>query len=74
MALAAAVDNLGDGLRVIAEHIRVFLENRGADPRLDEAGGASSKMSADGFFSPGNVASFRMQMSRTTLKIRLRTA
>src|ERR1700674_2997156 len=30
---------------------------------------ASSKMSADALFSPGNVASFRMQVSRTTLKI-----
>ena len=30
----------------------------------------SAKMSADTLFSPGNVASFRMHVSRTTLKIR----
>ena len=31
-------DNFGDELRVFADDVRVFLENRGRNPRLNQAG------------------------------------
>jgi hypothetical protein len=62
-------DNLSDEFRMVAQYVRVLLENRGTDPGLNQAGVWSSKMRAERLFSPGNVASFRMQVSRTTRKV-----
>jgi hypothetical protein len=64
-----AIDDLNDEFRMIAQYIRVLLEDRRTDPRLNQVGVRGSKMSADALFSPGNVASFRMHVSRTTRKV-----
>jgi hypothetical protein len=37
-----ALDNLGNELRVVAENVRVLLEDSWADPRINETGRASS--------------------------------
>ena len=68
IADAAASDNLSDEIWLVSQHVRVLLKDGGTDPCFPLC--VSSKMSADALFSPGNVASFRMQVSRTTLKIR----
>ena len=62
-------DNLSDEFRMVAQYVRVLLEDRRTDPASIRAACASSKMRADALFSPGNVASFRMQVSRTTRKV-----
>ncbi len=61
--------NLSDELGVVAQDVRVLFEDRRTGPRLNQAGARQSKMSADALFSAGKVASFRMQVSRTTRKV-----
>ena len=38
VARKKTLDNFGDQLRVIAENVGVFLENRGRNPRLNQVG------------------------------------
>ena len=38
-----ALDDLGDELRVVAQDVRVLLEDRRTDPRLNQAGATSSR-------------------------------
>src|SRR5437667_11593126 len=72
MTQLAGPDNFSNEIWPITEHIRIFLQHGGAHPIKPRR--VSSKISAEALFSPGNVASFRMQVSRMTLKIRLGAA
>jgi hypothetical protein len=55
---------------MIAENVRVLFQDGGADPRLDQTGAREFVDQSEALLSAGKVASFRMQVSRTTRKVR----
>jgi hypothetical protein len=60
--------NLSNELRLIAQDIRVLLEDCGTDPRLNQAGAREFEDERRCVLSRES-ASFRMQVSRTTRKV-----
>jgi hypothetical protein len=69
MTHAAHFNNLSDQVRPVTQNVCVFLKTARLAQASSKPMRASSKISADALFSPGNVASFRMQVSRTTRKV-----
>lgn len=69
MAEVGEVRPLGDKLGLVAEHIIIFIEPAGLAQVSIRLRRASSKISAAALGAAGSVASFKTQVSRTTLKI-----
>ena len=64
-----ALDNFSDEFRMVAQNVRVLFQDGRADPRLDQTGAREFVDQYRGVLSAGKVASFRMQVSRTTRKV-----
>jgi hypothetical protein len=63
------LDDFSDKFRVIPEDVRVLLEDRRADPRFDQTCARELVDEGRGVIVGQKVASFRMQVSRTTRKV-----
>jgi hypothetical protein len=64
-----AFDNFSDGLWMIAEDVRVLFQDGWADPGLDKTGAREFVDQCRSVVLGREVASFRMQVSRTTRKV-----
>ena len=65
-----ALDDFSDEFRVVAEDVRVLFEDGRTDPRLDQTGVRELVDECRCVAVSRNVATFRMQVSRTTRKVR----
>ena len=70
IAHGKALDDLRDEFRVVAEDVRVLFEDGRTDPRLDQTGVRELVDECRGVVVGGKVASFRMEVSRTTREAR----
>ena len=71
IADTAAFDDFSNEIRIVAEHVSVLFKYRRTRQASINPDWTSSKTSAETLSRAGKVASFRTQVSRTTLKIRL---